>query len=152
MRIYTAIISSLLLIFTACTTSKSVVSKNVDLSKYEYVSVLNNATYHIPAELMEYEIQLFDAIEESKLKLVSDMKLYGLSPQQQSKLLLVKYGVSIQPEETIVTVSFIDYETGRPVVSCRGAYSTLGVAGASTDIRGAIKRVSEQIANTFGKS
>lgn len=151
MRIYTAIISSLLLIFTACTTSKSVVSKNVDLSKYEYVSVLNNATYHIPAELMEYEIQLFDAIEESKLKLVSDMKIYGLSPQQQSKLLLVKYGVSIQPEETIVTVSFIDYETGRPVVSCRGAYSTLGVAGASTDIRGAIKRVSEQIANTFGK-
>ena len=108
MRIYTAIISSLLLIFTACTTSKSVVSKNVDLSKYEYVSVLNNATYHIPAELMEYEIQLFDAIEESKLKLVSDMKIYGLSPQQQSKLLLVKYGVSIQPEETIVTVSFID--------------------------------------------
>ena len=152
MRIYTAIISSLLLIFTACTTSKSVVSKNVDLSKYEYVSVLNNATYHIPAELMEYEIQLFDAIEESKLKLVSDMKIYGLSPQQQSKLLLVKYGVSIQPEETIVTVSFIDYETGRPVVSCRGAYSTLGVAGASTDIRGAIKRVSEQTANTFGKS
>ncbi len=152
MRIYTAIISSLLLIFTACTTSKSVVSKNVDLSKYEYVSVLNNATYHIPAELMEYEIQLFDAIEESKLKLVSDLKIYGLSPQQQSKLLLVKYGVSIQPEETIVTVSFIDYETGRPVVSCRGAYSTLGVAGASTDIRGAIKRVSEQIANTFGKS
>ena len=152
MRIYTAIISSLLLIFTACTTSKSVVSKNVDLSKYEYVSVLNNATYHIPAELMEYEIQLFDAIEESKLKLVSDMKIYGLSPKQQSKLLLVKYGVSIQPEETIVTVSFIDYETGRPVVSCRGAYSTLGVAGASTDIRGAIKRVSEQIANTFGKS
>ena len=152
MRIYTAIISSLLLIFTACTTSKSVVSKNVDLSKYEYVSVLNNATYHIPAELMEYEIQLFDAIEESKLKMVSDMKIYGLSPQQQSKLLLVKYGVSIQPEETIVTVSFIDYETGRPVVSCRGAYSTLGVAGASTDIRGAIKRVSEQIANTFGKS
>ena len=152
MRIYTAIISSLLLIFTACTTSKSVVSKNVDLSKYEYVSVLNNATYHIPAELMEYEIQLFDAIEESKLKLVSDMNIYGLSPQQQSKLLLVKYGVSIQPEETIVTVSFIDYETGRPVVSCRGAYSTLGVAGASTDIRGAIKRVSEQIANTFGKS
>ena len=152
MRIYTAIISSLLLIFTACTTSKSVVSKNVDLSKYEYVSVLNNATYHIPAELMEYEIQLFDAIEESKLKLVSDMKIYGLSPQQQSKRLLVKYGVSIQPEETIVTVSFIDYETGRPVVSCRGAYSTLGVAGASTDIRGAIKRVSEQIANTFGKS
>lgn len=152
MRIYTAIISSLLLIFTACTTSKSVVSKNVDLSKYEYVSVLNNATYHIPAELMEYEIQLFDAIEESKLKLVSDMKIYGLSSQQQSKLLLVKYGVSIQPEETIVTVSFIDYETGRPVVSCRGAYSTLGVAGTSTDIRGAIKRVSEQIANTFGKS
>ena len=115
-----------LILFTACTTSKSTVSTNVNLSRYEYASIINNDTYHIPAELMEYEIQLFDAVENSHLKLVSDARIYELTPSQQEKLLLVKYGVNVQPEETIVTVNFIDYNTGRPVASCKGAYSSLG--------------------------
>ncbi len=136
---------------TGCSTSKSTVSGSVDLSKYEYAMVINNNTYRIPAELMEYEIMLFDAVEDSRLKLVSDARIYELSPGQQEKLLLVKYGVSIRTEETIVTVNFIDYFTGRPVASCRGAYSSLGVAGASHDIKGAIKRVAKQISETFPK-
>lgn len=140
-----------LILFTACTTSKSTVSTNVNLSRYEYASIINNDTYHIPAELMEYEIQLFDAVENSHLKLVSDARIYELTPAQQEKLLLVKYGVNVQPEETIVTVNFIDYNTGRPVASCKGAYSSLGVAGASHDIKGAINRVAKQISNTFPK-
>lgn len=134
-----------------CTTSKSTVSTNVNLSKYEYASVINNDTYHIPAELMEYEIQLFDAVEQSKLQLVSDVRIYDMTRQQQEKLLLVKYGVNVQPEETIITVNFIDFSTGRPVASCRGAYSSLGVAGASHDIKGAIKRVAKQISETFAR-
>lgn len=134
---------------TACTTSKSTVSQHVDLAGYEYASIINNDTYHIPAELMEYEIQLFDAVENSHLKLVSDARIYELSRSQQEKLLLVKYGVSIRQEETVVTVNFIDYSTGRPVASCRGAYSSLGIAGAATDIKGAIKRVAMQISETF---
>lgn len=139
------------IIVTSCTTSKSTVSQNVDLSKYEYASIINNDTYHIPAELMEYEIQLFDAVENSRLKLVSDARIYELAPSQQEKLLLVKYGVNVQPEETIVTVNFIDYSKDRPVVSCRGTYSSLGVAGASYDIKEAIKRVAKQISETFPK-
>lgn len=138
------------LILSACTTSKSTVSRNVDLSKYKYASIINNDTYHIPAELMEYEIQLFDAVEDSRLELVNDVRIYELTRQQQEQLLLVKYGVNAKPEETVVTVNFIDFLTGRPVASCRGAYSTLGVAGASYDIKGAINRVAKQIASTFG--
>lgn len=141
-----------LILFTACTTSKSTVSTNVNLSRYEYASIINNDTYHIPAELMEYEIQLFDAVENSHLKLVSDARIYELTPSQQEKLLLVKYGVNVQPEETIVTVNFIDYNTGRPVASCKGAYSSLGVAGASHDIKGAINRVAKQISETFSST
>ncbi len=141
----------LLLLLSSCTTSKTVVSRSVDLGKYEYASIINNDTYHIPAELMEYEIQLFDAVENSNLKLVSDARIYELSRSQQERLLLVKYGVNVQTEETIVTVNFIDYLTGRPVVSCRGAYSSLGVAGASHDINGAIKRVAKQISEAFSK-
>lgn len=143
------VILFIILIATSCTTSKSTVSQNVDLSKYEYASIINNDTYHIPAELMEYEIQLFDAVENSHLQLVSDARIYELTRSQQEKLLLVKYGVNIRQEETVVTVNFIDYSTGRPVASCRGAYSSLGVAGAAADIKGAIKRVSKQISETF---
>ena len=133
----------------SCTTSKSVVSQN-DLSKYRYASVINNDTYHIPAELMEYEIMLFDAVEASRLQLVSDMRIYELTPEQQSKLLIVKYGVNSRTEETVVTVNFIDFLSGRPVASCRGAYSTLGIS-TSADIKGAIKRAAEQISQTFPK-
>lgn len=147
---YLSILAAIIL-FTACTTSKSTVSTNVNLSRYEYASIINNDTYHIPAELMEYEIQLFDAVENSHLKLISDARIHELTPAQQEKLLLVKYGVNVQPEETIVTVNFIDYNTGRPVASCKGAYSSLGVAGASHDIKGAINRVAKQISNTFPK-
>ena len=94
-----------LILFTACTTSKSTVSTNVNLSRYEYASIINNDTYHIPAELMEYEIQLFDAVENSHLKLVSDARIYELTPSQQEKLLLVKYGVNVK-----YTIGFLSAE------------------------------------------
>ena len=136
------------IVASSCTTSKSVVSQNVDLSKYEYASIINNDTYHIPAQLMEYEIQLFDAVEGSRLKLINDMRINELTATQQSKLLMVKYGVDVLEEKSIVTVNFIDYLTGRPIASCRGAYTTLGFS-VSADIRGAIKRVAKQIAETF---
>lgn len=136
------------ILVSSCTTSKSVVSQNVDLSDYMYASIINNDTYHIPAQLMEYEIQLFDAVESSRLQLVSDLRISELTAAQQSKLLLVKYGVDVSDEESIVTVNFIDYLTGRPVASCRGAYTSLGFS-VSADLRGAIKRVAKQIADTF---
>ena len=138
------------IVASSCTTSKSVISQKADLSRYEYASIINNDTYHIRAQLMEYEIQLFDAIESSRLKLVNDIRIGELSPNQQSKLLMVKYGVDILEEESVVTVNFIDYLTGRPIASCRGAYTTLGFS-VSADIRGAIKRVAKQIAETFPK-
>lgn len=140
-----------IVVLNACTTSKSTVSQTANLSKYEYAAVINNNTYHIPAELMEYEIQLYDAVEGSNLKLISDSRIYELSRAQQDRLLLVKYGVNITDEETVITVNFIDYITGRPIASCRGAYSTLGVGGSSRDIKGAIKRVAKQISDTFRK-
>ena len=138
------------IIASSCTTSKSVVSQNANLSKYEYASIINNDTYHIPAQLMAHEIQLFDAIEESRLKLINHMRIGELTPTQQSKLLMVKYGVDVSDEQSVVTVNFIDYLTGRPIASCQGTYTTLGF-DVDADIRGAIKSVAKQIAETFPK-
>lgn len=98
---------------------------------------------------MEYEIQLFDAVESSRLQIISDRRIYELTPQQQNKLLLVKYGVNQNDDEAIVTVNFIDYMTGRPVASCRGAFG-LGIDHAG-DLKGAIKRAAKQISTTFPK-
>ena len=101
-------IIALIYILTSCLTSKTTISQNVNLAKYEYASIINNETYHIPAELMEYEIQLFDAVESSRLQLISDRRIYELSSQQQSMLLLVKYGVNQTDDGVILTVYFID--------------------------------------------
>lgn len=134
---------------SACVSSKTTVAKNIDLSRYEYVSVINDDTYHIPAELMEYEIMLYDAVEQSGLKLISDRRIYELTPLQKQKLLLAKYGVNQTNDGATVTVNFIDYMNGRPIASCRGAYG-LGI-GRSGDLKGAIKRVEKQISGTFKK-
>lgn len=138
-----------ILLLTSCTTSKTTVSQNVNLAKYEYASIINDDTYHIPAELMEYEILLYDAVESSRLQLISDRRIHELSSDQRSKLLLVKYGVSQSKEEAIVTVNFIDYMTGRPVASCRGAFG-MGI-DMGADLKGAIKCAEKQISETFPK-
>lgn len=141
------ILSAAAVLLSSCGVSKSTVSSSVDLSKYKYGSVINNSTYYIPATLMEYEIQLFDAAEASGLELVSDYHLYDLTAEQKSRMLLIKFGVEQEDAGSVVVVNFIDYITGRPVVSCRGEFG-LGLS-SRMDLKGAIKRVQEQITETF---
>ena len=54
----------------------------------------------------------------------------------------------LQAKYPEITVNFIDFNTDRPLVSCRGAYTTLGISH-DADIKGALKRVGEQISKTF---
>lgn len=142
-------INVVMFILLGCTTSKTTVSSTADLSQYRYACIINNETYNIPAELMEYEMQLYDAVESSRLQLVSDRRIFELTQHQQKDLLLVKYGVRHTGDEAIVTVNFIDYTSDRPIVSCRGAYA-LGLDRGG-DLRGAIKNVVKQISKTFPK-
>lgn len=136
------------MLLASCTVSKSVVSQGADLTKYKYVTVIDNDTYRMPSELVQYQIQLYDAVEKSGLKMVSQYRTHDLTPEEQSTLLIAKFGVSARQEETVVTVNFIDFNTDRPLVSCQGAYSTLGIS-ANADIKGALKRVGEQISKAF---
>ena len=138
----------LLMSLTNCTTSKSVVSQGANLSKYKYVALIDNDTYRIPPELIQYQIQLYDAVERSGLTLINQYRINELTRDEQSALLLATFGVTTSQEETIITVNFIDFDSDRPLASCRGAYSTLGIS-SNADIKGAIKRVGEQISKTF---
>lgn len=138
----------ILMILTSCTTSKSVVSQGVNLSKYKYVAVIDDDTYRMPPELVQYQIQLYDAVEQSGLTLINQYRINELTQSEQSALLLATFGVVVSQEETVITVNFIDFNTDRPLVSCRGAYTTLGISH-DADIKGALKRVGEQISKTF---
>ena len=80
----------------------------------------------------------------------SGICLGDLTQEEQSALLIAKFGVSARQEETVVTVNFIDFNTDRPLVSCQGAYTTLGFS-ANADIKGALRRVGEQISKTFNR-
>lgn len=138
----------ILMILTSCTTSKSVVSQGVNLSKYKYVAVIDDDTYRMPPELVQYQIQLYDAVEQSGLTLINQYRINELTQSEQPALLLATFGVAVSQEETVITVNFIDFNTDRPLVSCRGAYTTLGISH-DADIKGALKRVGEQISKTF---
>lgn len=101
-----------------------------------------------PPELVQYQIQLYDAVEQSGLTLINQYRINELTQSEQSALLLATFGVAVSQEETVITVNFIDFNTDRPLVSCRGAYTKLGISH-DADIKGALKRVGEQISKTF---
>ena len=117
--------SFVLMVMAGCTTSKSIVSQGADLSKYKYVALIDNDTYRMPPELVQYQIQLYDAVERSGLTLTNQYRIDRLTQREQASLLIATLGVDVSKEETVITVNFIDFDTNRPMVSCRGTYSTL---------------------------
>ncbi len=134
----------------SCTTSKTTVSQSADLSKYKYASITDVMNYQGSAALMDAEVKIYDAIDDSRLQMIGDQAIGELTYEQKQQLLLVRFGVTQNDEESIVTVNFVDYFTGRPVASCRGAFG-LGM-DRQGDFNGAIKRVASQIEKTFPKN
>lgn len=106
-------------------------------------------SYQGSAALMDAEVKIYDALEQSRLKMIGDQRINSLTMAEKEALLLVRFGVTQNDEESIVTVNFVDYMTGRPVASCRGAFG-LGM-DRQGDFNGAIKRVTKEIIKTFPK-
>ena len=82
------------MVLASCTISKSVISQDTDLTKYKYVTVIDNDTYRMPPELVQYQIQLYDAVGQSGLTMVSQYRMGDLTQEEQSALLIAKFGVS----------------------------------------------------------
>lgn len=140
----------LCLCITACTTSKTTISQSANLSKYKYATLTDVMNYQGFAALMDAEVKIYDAIDNSRLQMVGDYAVNELTYEQKQQLLMVRFGVTQNDEESIVTVNFVDYFTGRPVASCRGAFG-LGL-NRQGDFNGAIKKVASQIQHTFPKN
>ncbi len=97
---------------------------------------------------MEYQIQLYDAIESTGLQMVNEMFINNLSSKQQAELLIAKFATNSNENETIITASFFDYITGRPIISCRGAFLNIGFT-QSANVKMALNNLNKQIIETF---
>lgn len=133
--------------FTACTTTKSVVSSSANLEKYNYATITNVMDYSGAAGLMNIEVEIYDALSSTRLQVIGDKQVDSLSDIQRQKLLLVRFSASQSEEESVVSINFTDYRTGKPIASCRGAYG-LGWT-KEKDIREAINRALEQMKILF---
>jgi len=137
----------LLLCLVSCTTSRTVVSDSADLTKYKYASLVDVMNYGGSAALMDIEVKIYDAVESTRLEMVGDKRIEELTPMQKNQLLLVRFSASQTDEESVVSVNFVDYMTGKPVASCRGAWG-LGW-DRDGDVNGAVSRVAKQIEKLF---
>ena len=139
----------LIIIFclTSCTTSKYTVSKSANLEKYQYASLTNVMDYNGSAALMDLEIQIYDALESTRLTIIGDKEIDKLSSLEKKQLLIVRFSASQNDDESIVSVNFVDYLSGKPIASCRGACG-FGL-DKNQDLSLAIKRVSKQIQELF---
>ncbi len=150
MKRYNFLLLITLLCFVSCTTSQSVVSDSANLDKYKYASLTDVMNYDGSAALMDIEVKIYDALESTRLKMIGDKRIGDLSFDQKEQLLLVRFSASQNDEESVVSVNFVDYMSGKPVASCRGAFG-LGW-DRNGDIKGAINRVIEQIRKLFRNS
>lgn len=137
----------LILLGVSCTTTRTVVSKNANLKNYEYVTITSDRDHPVPSEFMEHEISLFDAIEGVGLQLVNENRIYTLKSAEQEKLLMAKVGVKqLDSEQIEVTVSMVDYNTGRPLVMTTAIGKSRKPARA---MRSAVQTVCNEIDKKF---
>ena len=142
-------ILALIFFLISCTTGRTVVSNSANIEKYRYASLTDVMNYNGSAALMDMEVQIYDAIEATKLIMIGDKRINELSLEQKEQLLLVRFSASQNEDESVVSVNFVDYMTGKPIASCRGAFG-LGLS-KNGDMRGAVGRVIKQIKELLNK-
>ena len=106
---------------SSCSTDKTMIAKGVNLSKYGYASIVKGQTIHGPEIDIEIEPGIFDAIEATRLQMVGERRVADLPEEQKEKLVLVKYAATSGEVNSVISVSFEDYMTGKTVASCRSS-------------------------------
>jgi len=131
----------------ACTTTKTVVSSSANLEKYNYATITNVMNYSGAAALMNIEIEIYDTLSSTRLQVIGDKQIESLSYSQKQELLLLRFSASQSEDESVLSINFTDYITGKPIVSFRGAHG-LGWT-KENDMRLAISKAVEQMKKLF---
>ncbi len=134
------------MILLSCTTSNYVVSNSANVDKYKFASISEVMEYTGSASLMDMDVQIYDIVANSGLTMIGEREIEDLA--EKESLLLVKYSVSQNSDESVVSITFVDYLTLKPVATCRGAYG-LGL-GVNQDLQVALRKAGEQVQLLFG--
>jgi len=134
-------------IFSSCSTDKTMIAKGVNLNKYEYASLTQTRNSFGTVTDIEIEPGIYDAIESTRLSMVGAQRINDLTPEQKEKLVLAKYSATSSQEESVLTVSFEDYMTGKTVASCRSSNHTAWTR--QRDVDRAIRKLADRIARIW---
>jgi hypothetical protein len=134
--------------FSSCyTTNNAAVANSANLSSYNFATISNVMGYGGSAALMNLEIKIYDALSNTRLTVIGDRQIDSLSDDQKAELLLVRYSGSQSEIESVVSINFVDFLSGRPVASCRGAFG-LGFS-MEHDMNVAVDNALEQMKKLF---
>ena len=135
------------LVFTSCSTDKTMIAKGVNLNKYEYASLTQTKNGFGTTTDIEIEPGIYDAVESTRLQMVGERRINDLTSEQKEKLVLVKYSATSTQEQSVLSVSFEDYMTGKTVASCRA--SSKGAWTRQRDVDRAIRKLAGRIASIW---
>ena len=137
------------LALSSCSTDKTMIAKGVNLKQYGYASIVKGQTIHGTETDIEIEPGIYDAIESTRLQMVGERRIADLSPKMKESLVLVKYAATSSQEQSVLSVSFEDYMTGKTVASCRSSNRTAWTR--QRDVDRAIKKLRGRIVKIWGK-
>lgn len=131
----------------SCTTTKSFISDSANLNTYEYATISSVMGYTGSAQLMDMDVRIYDIVASSRLKMIGEKEIEKLSATEKEKLLLVKYSATQSDDESVVSITFVEYLTSRPIATCRGAFG-FGWS-REHDMNVALERAKTQVQEIF---
>lgn len=137
------------LVFSSCSTDKTIVSKGSKLDKYEYASIVQARNSFGTVTDIEIEPGIYDAVEATRLKMVGERRIQDLTEEQKEKLVLVKYAATSTSDESVISVTFEDYMTGKVLTSCRSSNSFSFTR--QRDVDRAIVKLRNRIISVWGR-
>jgi hypothetical protein len=148
-KFFIAVVISTLLFSSCLTTSNYVVSESANIEKYRFASISEVMGYTGSPVLMDMDVRIYDIVAKSGLSMIGEKEINNLSEEDKDALLLVKYSVTQNSDESVVSITFVDFLTLKPVATCRGAWG-FGW-GKEQDLEVALDKVMEQIKKLFEK-
>jgi hypothetical protein len=135
------------LVLSSCSTDKTMIAKGVNLNNYQYASLTQARNSYGMVTDIEIEPGVYDAIEATRLKMVGERRINDLSSAEKGQLVLAKYSATSIDDESIISVSFEDYITGKTIASCRA--SSKGAWVRQRDVDRAISKLRDRIAKVW---
>lgn len=145
--IFFTIVIIVVIMIQACSTSKAVVARNIDLSQYSYVILANESSGD--RELDDVIMSIQNEICDTKLTVISAEE--GLNKISQGNFVLTPQ-IHVTSEKwdggsTYITITFYDYNTNQNLAVIKSSGIGLSVSHDQTI---AINAISKKLKEIFG--